>query len=93
VLINERIIESAGILVNRMLGLRNPDNFTPQDKSDPSRPWIGAFYRDGNGMEWLELDLRTLAQTSDYLDVGIPMLSVNAPRAPELGVLARGSGE
>jgi twitching motility protein PilI len=93
VLINERIIESAGILVNRMLGLRNPDNFTRQDKSDPSRPWIGAFYRDGNGMEWLELDLRTLAQTSDYLDVGIPMLSVNAPRAPELGVLATSSGE
>ncbi len=69
VLINERIIESAGFLVARMLGLRNPDTFSREEKSDPQRPWIGAHYRDQNGIEWLELDLKMLAKNSAYLEV------------------------
>jgi twitching motility protein PilI len=82
ILVQERILESAGILVNRMLGLRNPDNFTREDTEDATRPWIGAHFRDADGVQWLELDLRMLAKTTAYLEVSIPFHSVNTPAAP-----------
>lgn len=69
VLINEHLLEASGIVVSRMLGLRNPDLFTRESISDPSRPWIGAQYRDANNMVWLELDVRALSQNTTFLDV------------------------
>jgi twitching motility protein PilI len=94
ILIQERILESAGFLVNRMLGLRNPENFTREDKTDALRPWVGAHYRDANGMEWRELDLRELAKTNSYLDVSIPfhgVADVNVNRAVESATLVNAS--
>ena len=70
VLINERLLEASGIVVSRMMGLRNPDLFTREPVADTSRPWIGAQYRDANNKIWLELDVKALASNIAFLNVG-----------------------
>lgn len=69
-LIQDRIIEASGLLVSRMLGLRNPDNFERISGTDEQRPWIAARYRDAAGDIWLELDVGTLGRDPGYLNVG-----------------------
>ncbi|NJR72354.1 MAG: chemotaxis protein CheW [Gammaproteobacteria bacterium] len=65
ILLNERLLEASGIVVTRMLGLRNPDTFTrvTVDEADTAnRPWIIAQYRDANDNIWLELDVKQLSK-------------------------------
>jgi twitching motility protein PilI len=71
VLIHEKIIEGSGLLVSRMLGLRNPETFTEDVGHDTSKPWIKARFRDQNSVVWLELDLETLARETRFLEVGL----------------------
>jgi twitching motility protein PilI len=72
VLIHERILEGAGMLVSRMLGLRNPETFaTEPAPTSGERPWVKGRYRDGNGAVWLELDLDALARETRFLEVGL----------------------
>jgi twitching motility protein PilI len=70
VLLNERLLEASGIVVTRMLGLRNPDTFSREMVSDQTRPWISAQYRDQNNKVWLELDVKALASNIAFLEVG-----------------------
>ncbi len=71
VLIHEKIIEGSGLLVSRMLGLRNPETFTEDGVHDTSKPWIKARFRDQNSAAWLELDLEALARETRFLEVGL----------------------
>lgn len=71
ILIHEKLIEGSGLLVNRMLGLRNPETFTLESGPDSERPWIKARYRDPNAAIWLELDLSVLASDARFLEVGL----------------------
>lgn len=72
ILVSERLIEGSGLMVNRMLGLRNPEQFTaeamPNGATD--RPWIKGRYRDPAGLLWHELDLVSLVSNLQFLDVG-----------------------
>lgn len=70
ILIAERLIEGSGLLVSRMLGLRNPEQFTAETGSAPERPWIKASYRDAAGTLWHEMDLSALAGNLQFLEVG-----------------------
>ena len=70
VLINERIIEGSGLLVTRMLGLRNPESFERAEHVEPDRPWLTAKLTDANGAVWLELNLVALAHHVRFLEVG-----------------------
>lgn len=70
ILIAERLIEGSGLLVNRMLGLRNPEHFTAEGTVDASRPWVKAAFRDAAGALWLEMDLSALATNLQFLEVG-----------------------
>lgn len=70
VLINERIIEGSGMLVSRMLGLRNPEDFQRTDQTDSARPWLRATLVDAVGTVWNELDLVALARHPRFLEVG-----------------------
>jgi twitching motility protein PilI len=70
VLLNERLLEASGIVVTRMLGLRNPDTFTRETADNVDRPWIVAQYRDANDKIWLELDVKQLSQNAQFLEVG-----------------------
>jgi twitching motility protein PilI len=68
-LIGERFRMGSALLVDRSLGLRNPDQLQPR-QSDARSPWLKAEYTDADGTQWKELDLPQLVQHPDFLGVG-----------------------
>jgi len=71
VLVHEKIIEGSGLLVSKMLGLRNPEIFTQISERDALKPWIKARFHDQNNAAWLELDLEALTRETRFLEVGL----------------------
>ena len=70
ILVSDRIVGGAGLLVSRMLGLRNPEQFAPAQRPAEAHPWVGSVYTDAGGTRWLELDLPALAREPQFLEVG-----------------------
>jgi twitching motility protein PilI len=70
ILVSDRIVGGSGLLVSRMLGLRNPEQFTPVQRPLDAAPWVGAVYTDAGGTRWMELDLAALAREPRFLEVG-----------------------
>jgi twitching motility protein PilI len=70
ILISERLLGGAGIVVSRMLGLRNPDTFTKLERPADAPPWVGGVYVAAGGTQWLELDLPALVRQPGFLEVG-----------------------
>jgi len=71
VLLGPRFAEMrAGLVVNRVLGLRNLTDFTPVDDAT-ARAWASRTWRDKTDNEWRELDLSRLVQDQQFLQVGI----------------------
>ena len=70
ILISERLVGGAGLLVSRMLGLRNPEQFTAAPRPSDAAPWVGGAYTDAGGTRWLELDLPALVREQRFLEVG-----------------------
>ena len=72
ILVAEKLIEGSGFVVSRMLGLHNPDQFTPEAlEAEDARPWIKSAYRDASGKRWYELDLSGLTRDARFLEVGV----------------------
>lgn len=70
VLLGSRFSEiRAGLVVSRVLGLRNLTEFTPVEDAGPGA-WASRTWRDKNGAEWRELDVSRLAQDAEFLQVG-----------------------
>ena len=69
-LISERLIGGAGLLVSRMLGLRNPEQFARAARPADAAPWVGGVYSDAGGTRWMELDLPALVRERRFLEVG-----------------------
>jgi twitching motility protein PilI len=61
----------AGIMVSRVLGLRNLADLAPGAPSASPRPWYGQRWVDATGGGWQEIDLVGLAQDPDFLQVGL----------------------
>ena len=61
----------AGIVVPRVLGLRNLAELAPGGPPASARPWYGARWIDADGGEWQEIDLVRFAQDPDFLQVGL----------------------
>lgn len=70
ILINDRLVGGAGLLVSRMLGLRNPEQFNVAVKPADAPPWVGGAFTDAGGTRWLELDLPALVREQRFLEVG-----------------------
>ena len=70
ILVSDRLIGGAGLLVSRMLGLRNPEQFTALPRPADAPAWVGGAYSDAGGVRWLELDLPALAGEQRFLEVG-----------------------
>jgi len=70
ILVSERLIGGAGLLVSRMLGLRNPEQFTPLERPAQAQPWVGGVYSTAGGTRWMELDLPELVRQPRFLEVG-----------------------
>ena len=71
VLVSERLVGGAGLLVSRMLGLRNPEQFNAAPRPADAPPWVGAAYTDAGGTRWIELDLPALVREQRFLEVGV----------------------
>ncbi|MBC8023421.1 MAG: chemotaxis protein CheW [Burkholderiales bacterium] len=70
ILISDRLVGGAGLLVSRMLGLRNPEQFSAAERPANAAPWVGGAYTDAGGTRWLELDLPALVREQRFLEVG-----------------------
>jgi twitching motility protein PilI len=69
-LIADRFQSFSGLVISRMMGLRNLQSLQTVDTT-PDRPWVGAAYRDGEGRVWHELNISALAVHDDFLRVGV----------------------
>jgi twitching motility protein PilI len=58
------------LLVSRALGLRNQDDFEPDETFSDPRPWIGAAMRDNQNRLWKRLIVRPLLSDPSFLDAG-----------------------
>jgi twitching motility protein PilI len=62
--------DSAGIVVERVLGLRNLAQFEPLPQDTAVPAWHVARWQDGEGRAWQEIDLALLARDPAFLQVG-----------------------
>ncbi|MGA9395422.1 MAG: chemotaxis protein CheW [Azonexus sp.] len=62
---------NAALLVTRMLGLKNPDDFTAvaADPADPA--WGAVRYVDGQGDVWRKLSVRDLLADNNFMSIGV----------------------
>jgi twitching motility protein PilI len=61
---------NAGILVNRVLGLRNLAELAPTANAADAPEWHAQRWMDGDGNAWQEIDLARLAHDPGFLQVG-----------------------
>ena len=68
-LVAERFQSFSGLLISRMLGLRNLQTLQASNET-PDKPWVGAAYQDGDGRVWHELNIAELVTHNEFLHVG-----------------------
>ena len=61
---------AAALLVNRMLGLRNLQQFEAQPAAG-DRAWERARFKDKDGQLWRELGMNELVYNGDFLQAGL----------------------
>jgi len=71
ILVADKLLSGSGLVVSRMLGLRNPELFTPNAQAGQLAPWIKGMFRDPAGALWRELDLAALVREERFLEVGV----------------------
>lgn len=62
---------NAALLVSRMLGLKNPDDFTPEAPDADAPTWAAACYVDQQGKRWHKLSVRDLLADQDFMNIGV----------------------
>jgi twitching motility protein PilI len=70
ILVSDRLLAGAGLVVSRMLGLRNPEQFNAAARPANAPPWLAGAFSDAGGTRWLELDLPALVREQRFLEVG-----------------------
>jgi twitching motility protein PilI len=70
ILVSDRLVGGSGLVVSRMLGLRNPEQFNAAPKPANAPPWVAAAFTDAGGTRWLELDMPALVREPRFLEVG-----------------------
>ena len=60
-----------GLVVHRVLGLRNLAELDRGDATPGAPAWYGARWTDREGGTWQEIDLALLAQDPGFLQVGV----------------------
>ena len=69
-LLSERFRVASALLIDRSLGLRNPEQFQPRTVPGARAPWVLAELGDEQGASWKELDVSQLVQHAGFLSVG-----------------------
>jgi twitching motility protein PilI len=68
-LLGERFRTSAALLIDRSLGLRNPEQLTARAASGEAPAWQRGEFDDAEGKAWKELDVPQLVRHADFLSV------------------------
>jgi twitching motility protein PilI len=61
----------AGLVVHRVLGLRNLAELSRSEAPQDAPAWYGARWAESGGTVWQEIDLARLAQDAAFLQVGL----------------------
>jgi twitching motility protein PilI len=69
-LVHQKFMVNAGIVVSRMLGLRNPEQMQRGEPGEGAQPWVAAEYLDESGQRWQELNMQALVEHPQFLNVG-----------------------
>jgi twitching motility protein PilI len=71
-LVADRFQSYSGLLISRMMGLRNLQNLEALEAPNaPSvQPWSTVIYRDPDGRAWTELNMAALVGNESFLNVG-----------------------
>jgi twitching motility protein PilI len=67
-LIAERFQSFSGLVISRMLGLKNVQVMQVTEEA-ADRAWVSTAYRDNDGRVWRELDMGALVAHEDFLHV------------------------
>ena len=71
-LLNERFRSGAALLVERSLGLRDPEGLSAvSDDGQPRPSFVRAVYTDSDGKLWKELDVPALIQHPAFLEASL----------------------
>lgn len=70
-LIGTRHGSNAALLVSRMLGLKNPDDFVPEPVLAGEPSWCGQRFSDTHGKIWRKLSVRDLLVDQDFMNIGV----------------------
>ena len=62
---------NAGLVVTRVLGLRNVAELAPAAPPQDAPAWYAQRWMDGDGNAWQEIDLSILAKDPAFLTVGL----------------------
>src|SRR5262245_39799857 len=68
-LLGDRFRTSAALLVDRSLGLRNPEQLKPRQGQGEPAAWLRGEFDDAEGKAWKELDVPQLVRHADFLSV------------------------
>ncbi len=71
VLINDRYHVAAGLLVDRMLGLRTAHQLEPVPPVGAAPAWANACFRDTDARVWREIAMAELVYSNEFLNVGL----------------------
>lgn len=64
-LIGQKYNFNTGLLVSKVLGLRNSSEWKRSEEDGVE------FYQDGSGQQWRKLDIRQLLQQPEFIQIGV----------------------
>jgi twitching motility protein PilI len=62
---------NAGLLVDRILGLRDGRELKSVDDENPTQPWHKSVKQDAEGQRYRELDTAALMTSAEFMNIGI----------------------
>lgn len=60
---------NVGLLVRKVVGLRNAQEFSPMAGVAVDKPWISAMLTDHEGREFREINMAALLRDADFMDI------------------------
>lgn len=70
-LVHPKFRVNAGLIVGRIMGLRNIEQMQPVESSGEPPPWVAAQYRDDGGDVWQELNMQALTAHEQFLNIAL----------------------
>ncbi len=61
---------NVGLLVGKVVGLRNVDEFMPLADAEPGKTWIAGLTRDHEGREYREINMAGLLRDPEFVNIG-----------------------